>query len=131
MSLEQHLILARYFHSLFGASNFEALKELLRTCPEERDEDGVSQFCRRLMTCSGRRITSGDLVAYDARIAECEENLRSARPDFRSFRYFQFLALLYTEIYLDRLTSNPEGFAQELTLFAAEHGDPGGAVPQG
>ena len=65
-------------------------------------------------------------MAYDARIAECEENLRSARPDFRSFRYFQFLALLYTEIYLDRLTSNPEGFAQELTLFAAEHGDPGG-----
>lgn len=122
MALDQYLILARYFHSLFGASNFEGLKELLRTCPEERDEEGVSQFCRRLLTQHGLQIPHELLKDYDSRISAYEDELRTARPDFRSFRYFQYLALLYTEIYLDRLTSDPDGFAATLSAFAAEQG---------
>jgi len=126
MSLDQHLILSRYFHSLFGVDSFESLKDLLRTCSEERDEEGMSSFCKRLRTFSGLQIAPELMAAYDMRIMECEDRLRLARTDFRSFRYFQYLALLYTEIYLDRLTSDPEGFATELTLFASSHGAAGG-----
>ncbi|MDQ1336891.1 MAG: hypothetical protein QG552_3841, partial [Thermodesulfobacteriota bacterium] len=126
MSLDQHLILARYFHSLFGADGFEALKDLLRTCPEECYEEGLIQFCKRLITCSGLKVAPELLAGYDMRIMECEDSLRTARTDFRSFRYFQYLALLYTEIYLDRLTSDPDGFAAELTAFASSHGAGGG-----
>lgn len=121
MSLDQHLILARYFHSLFGADSFEALKDQLRSCSEDREE-GVTGFCRALMARSGVKIDREHLIAYDARISECEDKFCEARTDFRSFRYFQYLALLYTEIYLDRLTSDPDGFAAELTLFASSRG---------
>jgi len=40
MPLEQNLILAQYFHSLFGHANFEGMKTVLRSCSEERGEDG-------------------------------------------------------------------------------------------
>jgi len=128
MSLDQHLILSRFFHSLFGVESFEGLKNILRTCPEERDEEGVSQFFKQLKICSGLQIAPALLAAYDVRIMECEDKLRTERTDFRSFRYFQYLALLYTEIYLDRLTSDPEGFAAELTAFASTHGAGGGVL---
>ncbi|MEW6669769.1 MAG: DEAD/DEAH box helicase family protein [Thermodesulfobacteriota bacterium] len=122
MALDQYLTLARYFHSLFGAPNFEGLKDLLRTCPEERDEEGISQFCRWLLSSHGLQIPHETLKGYDSRINAYEDDLRAARQDFRSFRYFQYLALLYTETYLDRLTSDPEGFAATLSAFASEQG---------
>lgn len=129
MPLEQNLILTQYFHSLFGHANFEGLKTLLRNCGEERDEEGVSKFCRRLETGGGLQLTQEALHAYDARIGEIEDELRRYRGDFKNLRYFQYLALLYTEIFLDRLTSNPEGFAAELTEFAASRPGIGDVQP--
>ena len=106
MPLEQNLILAQYFHSLFGHANFEGLKTVLRTCSEERDEDGISQFCRVIEAGANLHLNKAALRAYDARIGELEDELRRRRDEFKSLRYFQYLALLYTEIFLDRLTAN-------------------------
>jgi len=81
MPLEQHLILARYCHSLFGARTFEQLKDLLRDCSEDVDEEGTSYFCRRLLTASGLKIAKDALLAYDLRILDCAEKLRISRDD--------------------------------------------------
>jgi len=53
------------------------------------------------------------LSSYDLNILAHESALGSGRPDFR-FTYFQYLASLYAEIYLDRFATNPAGLLGDL-----------------
>jgi len=115
--LEDYLVLNRYMHHLLGAEDFEALKDLLRLLPEGPDDSGQSYFFGRLVTQPMLRIPQDKLALYDRRVMDYEARLRKARHDFRNFRYFQYLALLYTEIFLDRLTNDPTLFATELNAF--------------
>jgi len=115
--LEDYLVLNRYMHHLMGAEDFETLKNLLRPMPEGPDGAGQSQFFRRLATQPGLGVVEERLAACDRRVMTYEGRLRKARREFRAFRYFQYLALLYTEIFLERLTDDPAGFTAELNAF--------------
>lgn len=115
--LEEYLVLNRYLHHLLGAEDFETLKNLLRPLPEGPDGTGQSHFFGRLVTQPDLRIPRDRLEEYDRRVMVYEARLRQARRDFQGFRYFQYLALLYTEIFLDRLTEDPGDFAAELNAF--------------
>jgi hypothetical protein len=115
--LEDYLVLNRYMHHLLGAEDFETLKNLLRPLPEGPDGSGQSHFFGRLVTQSNLRIPRDRLEQYDRRVMDYEARLRKARRNFQGFRYFQYLALLYTEIFLDRLTEDPALFAAELNEF--------------
>lgn len=115
--LEDYLVLNRYLHHLLGAEDFETLKNLLRPLPEGPDSDGQSYFFGRLATQPNLQIDCSRLEQYDLRIMSYEDRLRKARRDFRAFRYFQYLALLYTEIFLDHLTEDPVLFTTKLNEF--------------
>ena len=47
-----------------------------------------------------------------------EARLSKARGNF-SFKYFQYLSLLFTEIYLDQLTDDPQKFLNDLNGYLA------------
>ena len=49
-----------------------------------------------------------------------EARLHRNRAEFKSFRYFQYLALLYTEIFLDRITRDPAIFVADLNRFLGD-----------
>lgn len=115
--LEDHLVLNRYMHHLLGAEDFETLKNLLRSLPEGPDGSGQSHFFARLVTQPDLRIPRDRLETYDRRVMNYETRLRKERRGFQGFRYFQYLALLYTEIFLDHLTENPAAFAAEINRF--------------
>ena len=115
--LEDYLVLNRYMHYLLGAEDFETVKNLLRPLPEGPDGSGQSHFFGRLVTQPDLRIPRDRLEQYDRRVMDYEARLRKARRNFQGFRYFQYLALLYTEIFLDRLTEDPTLFAAELNEF--------------
>lgn len=115
--LEDYLVLNRYIHYLLGAEDFETLKNLLRPLPEGPDGSGQSHFFGRLVTQPGLQISRNQLEQYDLRVMNYEARLRKARRDFKGFRYFQYLALLYTEIFLDRLTEDPVYFVAKLNDF--------------
>lgn len=117
LRLESYLVLNRYLHHLLGADDLEALKALLRPMPEGPEGSGQSYFLSRLATQPGLGLPREDLERYDRRVMAYEADLRRARRDFRGFRYFQYLALLYTEIFLDRLTADPAAFAADLNRF--------------
>jgi hypothetical protein len=53
MSLEQSLISNRYFHSLFGARDFEDLKPMLHRVEEGAGADGQSRFFHALAGLKG------------------------------------------------------------------------------
>ncbi|MCL6431320.1 MAG: DEAD/DEAH box helicase family protein [Anaerolineae bacterium] len=117
LRLESYLVLNRYLHHLLGADDLEALKALLRPMPEGPEGSGQSYFLARLVTQPGLRLPREDLERYDRRVMAYEAELRRARRDFKGFRYFQYLALLYTEVFLDRLTADPRAFAADLNRF--------------
>ncbi len=117
--LEDYLVLNRYMHHLLGAEEFGTLKNLLRPMPEGPDSTGGSHFLPRLLSQPGRQIPDDRLAQYDRRVMAYEARLRQARRDFYGWRYFQYLALLYTEIFLDRLTNDPRALAADLNRFLA------------
>jgi hypothetical protein len=107
MRLEEHLVLNRFLHSLFGAQDLENLKGALYGMQEGPSADGQSYFYGHLVGRAGLDPwVASRLASYDRRVMAYEARLGQRRDSFR-LRYFQYLALLYTEAYLDMLTSAP------------------------
>ena len=119
MKLEQQLVLNRYFHSLFGVDGLQRLKDPLNV-QEGPAGDGQSYFYRALQGRVEGIILRERLAEYDLRVMGYEARLAKGRGKF-AFKYFQYLALLYTEIFLDRLTEHPSQFLAELNSFLKEH----------
>ena len=113
MRLEQSLVLNRYLHSLFGASGLEDLKAALGRIEEGAGPDGQSHFFHALAGLKGLQLPLDALSEYDARITRYEGRLAKVRGSF-TFKYFQYLSLLYTEVFLDRFTDDPQRFVREL-----------------
>jgi hypothetical protein len=124
MSLERCLVLNQYLHSLFGAESFDDLRHALKGLEEGPGPDGHSRFFHALAGRAGLR-SGPELSDYDYHIMEYEAYLaknRRAEP-FQTFKYFQYLALLYTETFLDRLTTDSKAFLRELNAFRATDAD--------
>ena len=125
MTLERSLVLNRYLHNLFGAERFDELRRALREQEEGPGPDGGSRFFHVLSGRNGLTIDVRQLEEYDRRVMDYEAVLakrRRAEP-FRSFKYFQYLALLYTEIFLDRITAAPTAFLRSLNAFRVSKTD--------
>lgn len=118
MRLEPSLVLNRYFHNRLGAAGLEGLKQVLTRVEEGPGPDGQSRFFHAISTArlKGVLVNEASLREYDARIVGYEKRLTRARGSF-AFKYFQYLSLLYTEIFLDRLTEDPLAFRRELNRF--------------
>ncbi len=116
MRLEQSLVLNRYFHSLLGARGLEDVKPLLARTEEGAAADGQSRFFHALAGLHSLRLPEDRLREYDARIVGYEARLARGRERF-ALKYFQYLALLYTEIFLDRLTENFGALLRDLNGF--------------
>ncbi len=123
MPFDRRLVLHQWMLSLLGQTRFEDLAQHLR---DERleglDDHNVHRFCHELLI----RIPSEDrpelpddvLLAYDQNIVRHTQRLNERRLLHReaplSWKYFQYLALLFTEIYLDRYFRDPEALLAAL-----------------
>lgn len=116
--LAHRLVLNRWLLDQLGVENFEELKNLLRLVPEGAADDGQSYFFGRL--AQQGELGRDRLAVYDRRVLEYERRLARERHNFRGFRYFQYLAVLAAEVYLDSLTADPPGFLDSLNGFLAE-----------
>lgn len=119
--LEQSLILLDdYLHPLFGAEAGHArpfldLKSRLgEGLAEGYDANGRSYLAQRL--AEGYRGAPADLVAYDDNIKRHLDAINAGRPQDEQIvlKYFQQLALFYTEHVLHRLFTAPAAFVAEL-----------------
>lgn len=131
--LQDRLVLNRYLCGLFGFNNFKGLREYLRLGNwKDREgwaEDGHSYFLRALEGVS--KIPQEQLAAYDLRIKGYVEQLNRFRTPPIQLKYFQYLAVLFTEIYLDRLFSNQASLLPELNEFVGqENGKLSPATPR-
>ena len=116
--LENRLILFRFFCSLFGVENTETFQAALRDTSEGYDaEDGRSNFLAVLAARTGVLISHDRLNVYDDNIKSHLSHINAGRSEPITLKYFQYLPLLFTEVYLDRYFNAREAFLAEINFF--------------
>ncbi len=122
MKIEKYLILNKYFLSLFGIRDFRDLQLKLKDTKEGTDSDGRTHFVNALIGLEGLKINEDDLLRYDKNIQEYERKINYRRGDV-SLKYFQYLAVLFTEIFLDNFKNKKQLFLYQLNEFLQEYED--------
>jgi hypothetical protein len=123
IKFDQRLVLANWILDLFGVATFDDVGKHLRDPAFEGfNEDGVSRFHQCLKLIFDRPELPNDiLLAYDGNIVRHWKRITEKRnADGQNLypKYFQYLCLLFTEIYLDRYFRDPERLLADLNAYA-------------
>ncbi len=120
------LVLNQWLLSLFNVKRFEDLAEHLHDeALEGLDENNIHRFHNTLTThhFDLKQLSTDLLQEYDQNIVRHTQRLnerriaRSKEPVV--WKYFQYLALLFSEIYLDRYFRDPKALLVELNAQVA------------
>lgn len=110
------LVLNQWLLSLFSVKRFEELAEHLRDeALEGMDENNIHHFHHALTAqfFNLTQLPTELLLEYDQNIVKHTQRLNAARltraEDPVVWKYFQYLALLFTEVYLDRYFRDSAG----------------------
>jgi len=102
VKLEQRLVLLAWLNSLFGYKINRDLLRDMKEVAEGFDASGRSYIYYQLQARGEKvRMPLADLARYDDNIREHVQAMNARRPEPIRLRYFQHLAVLYTEIFLD------------------------------
>lgn len=116
---ESSLTLFKYLLSLFGEKSLDKLCAGMKGEDWEGwDEQNISRFYKNLTGRLFERasVSNEQLLRYDNNIASHTLAITAKRPGFR-WKYFQYMALLFTEIYLDKYFTDKEALLKDLNSF--------------
>lgn len=123
------LVLNQFLLKLFGVERFDQLAEHLRNeSLEGMDENNVHRFhhalCLHLPVEKRPGLPDELLLEYDQTIVSVTQRLNERRltrgEPLIVWKYFQYLALLFTEIYLDRYFRDPRALLVALNKTIAD-----------
>jgi hypothetical protein len=120
--LSSSLVLNKYILNLFGVTDLEALsKDLKDSSLEGYDENNVSRFHHELVVrfYSNANLPKELLAQYDQNIYSHTQAISEKRDKPIKWKYFQYLALLFTEIYLDKYFTDKVALQAGLNTFLA------------
>ena len=117
--LQEALVLHKYILSLLGCKDLEALsRDLKDPALEGVDDEGVSRMYYVLKQhLYALHIAQEKLFEYDQNIVRHTNEINEKRPEKIQWKYYQYLALLFTEIYLDRYFADREQLRQSINTF--------------
>lgn len=113
-------VLAKYLFTQFNVLGFEALgKDLKSSHLEGYNEEGNTKYLQALQNrlFENENLTQEMLQEYDENIVRFTHEISQHRTEIIKWKYFQYLSLLLTEIFLDKYFSNPTKLLNELNLF--------------
>ena len=119
------LSLVAFFRYVFGVEDVhdpQSVREFyngLRAQREGYDTEGRSYVYHALMS-RARGIEEGTLLQYNANVKRHTDALNRHRAEPIRLKYFQVLAALMTEHYLDRVTREPQAFLADLNAFVEQ-----------
>lgn len=120
MKIEKYLVLNKFMLSLFGIEDFKDFQLKLKDTALGYEIDGRSYFYNVLLSSFPQRnkeiLSDYILFIYDQNINSYVEHIKSKRQGF-NLKYFQYLAVLITEILLDNLKNREREFLYELNEF--------------
>jgi len=119
--LQNRLPLFRFCCRQLGAEpGFKPLRELLKNARQGYADDGQSHFYHVLAGQDGLRVPVAKLAEYDLRIKSGVERLNQGRTPKVQLLYFQWLAALCSEFFLDRYFDEPAALRKELNAYVTE-----------
>lgn len=119
--LEQRLVLLGWLNDLFGYERNRDLLADVKETAEGWDAEGRSYVCLHMIARGGRvKIPQADLERYDANIQAHLAEMNARRSEPITLRYFQYLAALYSEVYLDRYFRHRDEMLRSLNAFVRE-----------
>lgn len=120
MKFKDKLVLNSYLLSLFGVASFEELaKDLKASRLEALDENENSLFYHEIKD----KLVSTDKIISDDKLLEYDENIvRHTKSIGRGikWKYFQYLSLLFVEIYLDKYFEDKKQLLFDLNVHLKE-----------
>ncbi len=134
VKLERRLMLLAWLNGLFGFDNNRDLLADMREAGEGFDASGRSFIYHRLIARGDKvQLSPVQLARYDDNIRDHLTAMNARRPEPITLRYFQYLAVLYAEIFLDAYFNRRSRLLQSLKTFVNERiaskgpGDPSDA----
>ncbi len=122
--LENHLTLHGWLNSHFKYKTTQALLNAVKNEEEGFNPDGHSPICEFLISQADPDSPIAEVLpTYDANIKRHLAAINSKRTQPIVLRYFQYLALLYTEIFLDWKFNKPAEFLRQLNGFVQTRND--------
>ncbi len=132
--LEKAQVLHPFICQQFGyevvgySDEMSGMRAMLNTLKDQRAEaweitpSGLSTYAdslhRRVLDAG---ISDDTLACYDLNIVELTQSIGLDTPE-RSWKPFQYLALLFTEYYLDRYFTDPDALLTDLNRFCIDQG---------
>lgn len=123
LDFAEKLILFRWLLREFGFADFAAAKQVLAGAEEGLTADGRHRYLYALMGAARDKARLGDdaLAALDGRIVSVTRKLNEARGSRAvRWKYFQWLALAFVELYLERWFDDPEALRVSLDAYQSE-----------
>lgn len=119
LKFHQKLVLNQWLLSLFDKATFEALAEPFKLADlEGLDDDNNHRFLGVVKVLNFTKSLSDDeLRAFDDNIVSHTQRLNEHRKEPIRWKYFQWLCLLFTEVYLDRFFRDPDTLLADLNGF--------------
>lgn len=127
-NLQNALPLFHYMLNLFHQKDFNDLVKKANLTSDVMEEDspnGESRICEALVTNFLNKEADstfvGKLSQYDENIKRFTEEINKKRSEKIRWKYFQYLILLFTEIYLDNYFDDKRLFADSLNAFEEKY----------
>ncbi len=119
--LENRLVLLAWLNDLFAYESNQEMLADLRQAHEGPNSAGRSNISLRLESRGEKiKISLADLVRYDDNIREHLRAMNLRRPEPITLLYFQYMAVLYTEIFLDWNFRHQRELLSALNTFVQE-----------
>jgi len=127
------IVLNKYLLSLFGIdaigskivskNGLEVFKELKLSSTEGYTEEGNTKVLEQLKAhlYLTDDLTESMLQQYDENIVRYTREISDGRDELIVWKYFQYLSLLFTEIYLDKFFGNKKQLQHDLNQFVKKY----------
>ncbi|MEJ2251949.1 MAG: DEAD/DEAH box helicase family protein, partial [Candidatus Lokiarchaeota archaeon] len=116
-TLQNYLILNKYLLSLFGFKSFQDVQNVLKLKQEGLSPNKKFYFTEALQAEKISEAFRQDLEHYDERIQQYLKHINYKRETPIILKYFQYIAVLLTEIYLDNYFNHLDSFYRDLAKF--------------
>lgn len=132
MNFHDKLVLNKYMLSLFGIDSIgkkiigkkgvEIFTDLKLSVNEGYTEEGNTFYLQTLIShmYGSEQLTPTMLQTYDENIVRYTKQISENREEMITWKYFQYLSLLFTEVYLDKYFQNKVKLLADLNEYVAE-----------
>ena len=119
-NLQNYLILNRFLSSFFRLTDIEDFQNVLKLTQEGLNPNKKFYFTEVLQSLKISEDLRQSLNLYDENIQDYLRYINQKRDPPIQLKYFQYLAVLFTEIYLDNLFNKFNSFYSEFAKFVYE-----------